>query len=64
MASVAAGRVAAARRHGARVTFLYGHGLGRRSGLLAAAAAAMARLHILTDNWSEVSRDGDAMLVR
>ena len=54
MAAVSVGRVMAAQHHAARVNFLYGHGLGRRSGLLSAAAAAMARLHLLTENWPQV----------
>ena len=55
VAAVAVGRVAAARRFAGRVVDLYGCGLGRQSGLRSAAAAALARLHLLTERWPEVS---------
>ena len=58
MAAVAIGRVAAARHYLGRVAALYAHGLGLRSGLRSAAAAAMARIHILTESWPEVSPSG------
>ncbi|KAF0313249.1 hypothetical protein FJT64_001635 [Amphibalanus amphitrite] len=55
-AETAVGRVGAAGWNAGRMAFLNGAGLGLRSGLQSAAAAAQARLALLTENWPAALR--------